>query len=114
MEGASQLLSVFTPMEGNTMSGETHQALGTQYNLVGGGGFSFTTSHQSPTLVDAFGRRKDGADQRSNLPWQSVWVQTPQGRSTLDKQTKSNRVTSYIMHDHSPQTQKVIKNKESI
>lgn len=91
MEGASQLLSVFTPMEGNTMSGETHQALGTQYNLVGGGGFSFTTSHQSPTLVDAFGRRKDGADQRSNLPWQSVWVQTPQGRSTLDKQTKSNR-----------------------
>jgi len=53
MEGASQLLSIFIPVEGNTMSGETHQALGTQYNLAGGGGFSFTTSHQSPTLVDA-------------------------------------------------------------
>ena len=102
MDGASQLLSVFIPVEGNTMSAETHQALGTQYNLAGGGGFSFTISHQSPTLVDAFGRRKNGADQRSNLPWKSAWVQTPQGRSTLDKQTNSNRGLLHQVHAELP------------
>lgn len=66
MEGASQLLSVFTPMEGNTMSGETHQALGTQYNLVGGGGFSFYHLSSKPNTGGCFWQEK-GLEQTKGL-----------------------------------------------
>ena len=91
MKGASQLLSIFIPVEGK------HCGLGlekyikpwvpsiTEWVVAAS---PLPPLIKAPTLVDAFGRREDGANQRSNLPRHSLWVQIPQGRSTLDKQTK--------------------------